>query len=116
MFPQPLVAFGPRVTLLHVNRLGRALAFALHYFGARAADCAEQAAPDENVEEQEHDRADKARENTLAPVHSCNPREIHFGFPSSRNCACSFCKMRGGFGSSNCQACNPGFFFALSAN
>src|SRR4029450_7629714 len=96
MLADPFIAFGPEISFSHVKSL----------FGQRTParrdlllcdrQRAENPIQNKKVEQHKHRPGRYPCEHTLAPVHSLVPSWDHRGFPSNRNCAWSFDRMRGG--------------------
>src|SRR5205085_10859325 len=117
-FFQPQLPFRPEIALSHVNRLLSASALAQSQLSPRIADASQNQSPNEEIDQQEQNTGDPERHHSLAPGHSqiSGPQFLHhFGFPSKRNCAWLFARIRGA-AMSNRKFCKPLFFFTFSAN
>src|SRR5436853_3769107 len=96
MLPEPLVAVLPETALFYIDSLFGPSGSALRQLGPRPTERAEEPAPDHHVKQ----RDDRARhdpgEEALPSIHAFIPsRKRHRGFPSRRNWAWLFGKMRG---------------------
>ena len=95
MLPDPLVAFRPEISFFDVTGLLGQRCFARGQVPACTTQCAGDPAQNQQIQQHENGAGNYPRKHALAWIHSPVPRRHHRGFPSRRNCAWSFGRMRG---------------------